>query len=105
MQGHTVTSGILFDEGTYTIKRTALNRYLAININKQETIEFRIFASPKNKFELDYRLEFVKAMCRYTEPCAVAVKSLKELFDKDTFIAFVAKNKKDYPNLHKFIGD
>jgi len=79
-------------------------RYEAINLRNARTIEFRLFASTTKYEVFMHRLDFVKALCDYTKPCAVNVKNLNELKDKDTFIKFLESNKKDYPFLIQFLG-
>lgn len=74
------------------------DRYEAINLQNDDTIEFRIFRGNTRKDRILKNLEFVKATIEFTRD-----RSYRELRGED-FIKFVADNRKQYPNLNAFIG-
>ena len=81
--------------------RRSPGKYEALNTSPQTTVEFRIFAPPKDEYTLFYRLEFVQAMVDWTKP---GICSVKDVTDWQKFTAFVASYKKFYPNLWKEIA-
>lgn len=78
------------------IPRSHTGKYEALNLSPTHTIEFRIFAPPKDERTLFARLEFVQALADWTKP---GVCSVKEASNKDLFISFVKKYRKVYPYL------
>lgn len=104
------TSGVYYDANTsvdYThrLRRGASERYSGINLTNGATIEFRIFASTVSYDEFNKNLEFVKSMIDFTKMGAVNVKSLKDFESQEVYTNFVKKNRKEYPNLFKFISE
>jgi hypothetical protein len=79
-------------------------RYDAVNLRNQHTIEFRLFASTNTYNILMHRLDFVKALIDFTKPCAVSVKNLSDIKKLDVFTEFLNQNKKEYPFLSQFLG-
>lgn len=75
--------------------RTAVN----FNSSNGKTIEFRIFRSTKNRFELLKNIDFVDAICCF---CRTGNASLLEMKNWIYFYEFVCKNRQDYPYLYKF---
>lgn len=97
----TVVSGVTcYDEGV--TRNIEGSHSTAINVSNKNTIEFRIFKSPQNYAEFMSRLEFVKALCDYTKPGAVAL-SISKFKDKEPFFEFVKQNKTSYPNLSEIM--
>lgn len=41
------------------------NKYVVLNMSKETTLEFRMFAGPKTYQQFAYRLEFVASVCEY----------------------------------------
>lgn len=76
-------------------------RYQAVNLLNQNTVEFRIFKGNLKKESFFKNIEFVHALTMF---CSPSDRSIKECMSVDHFVAFVAKNKKEYPNLHTFIA-
>lgn len=81
--------------------RRSSGKYEALNTSPSATVEFRIFAPPKDEYTLFYRLEFVQAMVDWTKP---GICSVEDVTDWKKFTAFVASYKKFYPNLWKEIA-
>lgn len=87
---------------TFPITRGKGDRYNALNLNPQDTIEFRIFSTPTNFNEFASRLQFVHALTEYCKPAQLSC-NLKELVNHNTFIKWLAVNHKDYPDLFELI--
>jgi hypothetical protein len=87
---------------TFPITRGRGDRYNALNLNPQDTIEFRIFSTPTNFYEFASRLQFVHALTEYCKPAQLGC-NLKELVQANTFIKWLASNHKDYPDLFELI--
>ena len=77
-------------------------RYNALNLSNQETIEFRIFSTPKNWEEFSSRLEFCQALTDYCQPAQVNT-SLKHLTGYPSFINWLQHNRKAYPELSNYL--
>ena len=73
-------------------------RYNVLNLNPQDTIEIRMFSTPKNYEEFASRVQFAQALTDYCGPAQLSC-SLKELVKYDTFKVWVAQHRKDYPEL------
>jgi hypothetical protein len=73
-------------------------RYNALNLSNRDTIEFRIFSTPKNWEEFSSRLEFCQALTDYCQPAQVNVP-LKQLTGHHSFTHWVLNNRKSYPEL------
>lgn len=72
------------------------DRFLALNLENSHTIEIRIFRGTLNKNSFFRNLEFCHAIvqfCKQTSILDITVGELRK---------FVNKNKKTYPNLHKW---
>lgn len=77
--------------------KTGCNRYVAVNLNNYDTVEFRIFRgtlSPKSFFK---NLEFVKATIDFAEATGIPNITISK------FILFVESKKKEFPNLNEFL--
>jgi hypothetical protein len=79
------------------------DRYNAINIAPQNTIEFRIFAATIEHSKFCANLDFVQALVDYTCPAGMALNSIKDIFSEDRFLSFVASRRKYYPDLFQFL--
>lgn len=90
MTGRTVTFPLIYGFGG--------ERYNALNLCNKDTVEFRIFSTPKNWEEFSSRLEFCQALTDYCKPAQSSVP-LKELTGYNNFMAWVLKNRKSYPEL------
>lgn len=73
-------------------------RYNALNLCNKDTIEFRIFSTPKNWEEFSSRLEFCQALTDYCQPAQVNLP-LKQLTGHRSFMHWVTLNRKSYPEL------
>ncbi len=77
-------------------------RYNALNLQNKDTIEFRIFSSPKNWEEFSARLEFVQALTDYCGPCQSS-QPLKEQTKAKTFLQWLGVNRKAYPEFSNYM--
>ena len=77
-------------------------RYNALNLSNQETIEFRIFSTPSNWEQFASRLEFCQALTDYCQPAQVNT-SLKQLTGYPSFINWLQHNRKAYPELSNYL--
>lgn len=75
-------------------------RHTGLNLNGANTIEFRIFASPKDSKTLYKNIEFCKALIKFTE---CSMHSIEESKKNKVFCDFVARNRRDFPNLNNFL--
>lgn len=74
-------------------------RYNTLNLSNRDTIEFRIFSTPLTFSEFASRVEFVQALVEYSKPCMQSA-SLKSQTYFQSFIDWVNRNRKDYPELN-----
>lgn len=79
-------------------------RYSAINLRGEETIEFRFFRSTLNIIRMLQNLEFCDALIRFTWPSNASVQEIKEGGLK-IFAQFILENRKHYPYLAEFMKD
>ncbi|MBK7105907.1 MAG: amidoligase family protein [Ignavibacteriae bacterium] len=77
-------------------KKGGSERYTAINLQNQHTIEFRIFRGTLNDYSYFKNIEFIAAICSY-----VKTTSLQQL-TSETFYNYVKKDK-NFKNLTKFM--
>jgi len=82
-----------------TITSKPEERYEALNLCNRSTIEFRIFKGNTKVERILKCLEFVVATVAWSRD-----RSYRELGYKN-FMAYVARNGKQYPNLKKFIAE
>lgn len=75
-------------------------RYEAVNLQNDETIEFRIFKGTLKRESVFKAIEFCDALIHY---CLPATRSLADSQSRAGFIAYVKANGKLYPNLLAFI--
>jgi len=73
-------------------------RYNALNLLPEDTVEFRIFSTPTNWLEFASRLQFCQALTDYCQPAQVGA-SLKELTHHLSFINWIQSHRKNYPEL------
>ncbi len=74
------------------------NRHSRVNISGKHTVEFRMFAGCITEFSLRYRVEFIHALCYWAKDL-----SLTSSKDTKSFVSYVEKNSKLYPNLFTFV--
>lgn len=74
-------------------------KYEAVSLSHNDTVEFRIFKATKVYNTLMYRLEFVQAIVDYTAPGNISVASVSSWKD---FCDFVSKERKTYKCLYRF---
>jgi hypothetical protein len=78
---------------------TSYDRYEAVNVCNDHTIEFRIFKGNLKRDRILKNLQFVKATIDFTRD-----RSYRDL-SSGKFIEFVSTNRKAYPELHAFIKE
>lgn len=88
LQNRTLTYP-LYDKG---------DRYNALNLNPDSTVEIRIFSTPKDFQEFAQKVQFAQALTDYCGPAQLSC-SLKELTKASTFTSWVLQHHKDYPEL------
>lgn len=74
------------------------SRYECMNMTSGHTIEFRLFAGTAKVAQLHRYMEFVKALIEFTSP-SNRQQSIKEKVDVDTFMKYIRKYRKQFPNL------
>ena len=74
------------------------DRYNALNLQNNATVEFRIFSTPKNWSEFASRLEFCQALTDYCQPCQVS-GPLSQLSEHTSFINWLKDKRKLFPEL------
>ena len=79
-------------------KRGNIKRYLAVNLQNDNSVEIRIFRGTLNDSSFFKNIEFVQALFDYTKSIAETDMSLK------SFLSFI-KDNNEYPYLRKFIAD
>ncbi len=76
------------------------DRYEAVNLNPDKTIEFRIFRATTIGAKFFKALEFCDALIKF---CAPAGRSVRDCTSRAKFCAFVKEHKRTWPHLHAFI--
>jgi L-rhamnose mutarotase len=79
-------------------KRGNSKRYLAVNLQNDNSVEVRIFRGTLNDSSFFKNIEFVQALYDYTKSIPDSDMSLK------SFLTFI-KDNNEYPYLRKFIAD
>jgi len=74
------------------------DRYNALNLNNQNTVEVRLFATPMNYKEFASRLQFVQALVDYCMP-AQSNESLKKQTHYEAFMGWLSNRKRMFPEL------
>ena len=78
--------------------RSGGNRYNALNLNNEKTIEVRLFATPMNYKEFASRLQFVQALVDYCSP-AQSNEALKKQTHYQSFMHWLSSRKRMFPEL------
>lgn len=78
------------------------DKYTAINIKHEHTIEFRIFRGSVNWRRIIRCLEFVQAVIQFCHP---GDRSMKELEDWSKFVKFAASHRKEWPEFNRWLDD
>jgi L-rhamnose mutarotase len=88
------------DRLMYKAKKKSGNdkRYLAVNLQNDNSVEIRIFRGTLNDSSFFKNIEFVQALFDYTKSITETDMSLK------SFLSFI-KDNNEYPYLRKFIAD
>jgi hypothetical protein len=84
---------------TYPIRnRHGGDRYNALNLNNQNTVEVRLFATPMNYKEFASRIQFVQALVDYCSP-AQSSESLKKQTHYEAFMHWLSQRRRMFPEL------
>lgn len=75
-------------------------KYLAVNLQKSNTIEFRIFRSTFEKEVLFKALDFCESLVYF---CSSAIGVSIQNLNQEEFLKFIIKNKKNYSYLFSFL--
>jgi len=78
--------------------RSGGNRYNALNLNNEKTIEVRLFATPMNYKEFASRLQFVQALVDYCSP-AQSNEALKKQTHYESFMHWLSSRRRMFPEL------
>jgi hypothetical protein len=84
---------------TFLDVRKVVDRHTALNLNNEHTIEFRIFASTRDKRIFLKNLEFVRAIIKFADWSANSIKSATNW---RKFVDWVMQRRKDYEYLCLF---
>ena len=79
-------------------------RYSALNITGDQTIEFRLFKSSLDLNRILQNIEFCDALVRLTWPSSASIEELKNNGIK-LFCNLVEENRKEYSHLADFLRD
>jgi len=80
-----------------------MNRYSAVNVQNEHTLEVRVFRGSLRKERVLSAIEFVHAVTEYTRALEIVPK-LKP-FSWARFVAYVSANSETYPNLFIIINE
>lgn len=81
-------------------KKKNSDRYVAVNMRNDATVELRYFRSTAKKERLKAYIQFVVAVWHYTKEAAMTRKSKsKRVMSQDDFIAYVRENEERFPDL------
>jgi hypothetical protein len=84
---------------TYPIRnRHGGDRYNALNLNNNNTVEVRLFATPSNYKEFAMRLQFVQALVDYCSPAQSSL-ALKKQTHYEAFMMWLHQRSKMFPEL------
>ncbi len=82
------------------VKQKGTDRHTALNINGENTIEFRIFKSTNDKKIFLKNIEFCRALIKFTD---WSNNSLTDSSNFKLFVNYVMKSRKEYPYLSVFL--
>jgi len=91
------------DSSWYMAKKVA-KKYEALNITPANTIEFRIFKTPRTYTQCMYRLEFVDSVCRYIK--TLDVSGIKK-YNMQTYYSWLVNstNNNQYTAIKTFLSE
>lgn len=75
------------------------DRYEMVNLQNDNTVEFRIFKGTLSPFGFARNLQFVKAMVDFTAPASGV--TLAQTQSPTSFLSFVLERQKEYPELFR----
>jgi len=78
--------------------RNGGDRYNALNLNNQNTIEVRLFATPMDYKTFAMRMQFVQALVDYCMP-AQSSESLKKQTHYEAFVNWLSDKRRMFPEL------
>jgi hypothetical protein len=79
-----------------------IRRRVAVNVQNNATIEFRMFRGTIKPYHIIRNIEFVDAVCDY---CSPSGRSLRDMFSPESFVMFCLLQKKRWPILVNWIFD
>ena len=90
---------------TFPIRnRNGGDRYNALNLNNQNTIEVRLFATPMNYKEFAMRLQFVQALVDYCSPAQSSL-ALKKQTHYEAFMGWLSSRRRMFPELSNHLKE
>jgi len=95
------------DDRTVTFplrNRNGGNRYNALNLNNEKTIEVRLFATPMNYKEFASRLQFVQALVDYCSPAQSSL-ALKKQTHYESFMGWLSSRRRMFPELSNHLKE
>ena len=72
------------------------------NTSNSNTLEIRMFSTPKTFDEFSHKMEFCKALTKYCSPCSTDIP-LRELTNWQSFSVWLASNSKEFPTINKVV--
>ena len=82
--------------------RNGGDRYNALNLNNQNTVEIRLFATPIDYKTFAMRLQFCQALVDYCQPAQNNLPLKQQTF-YGSFINWVRQERYSYPELHSHL--
>jgi hypothetical protein len=83
-------------------QRSGGDRYNALNLQNQNTVEIRLFATPMDYKTFAMRLQFCQALVDYCQP-AQSKEPLKQQTHYGSFLNWVRLERYSYPELHSHL--
>ena len=82
-------------------------RYTALNMQKDQTLEFRIFKGTLNIMTLSKAVEFIHSLLAYCSisPISEIVNNKNEAYRVDRYLNYLSMNQTKYTNLSAFIAN
>lgn len=83
--------------------RDSSDRYMAVNLNNNATIEVRMFQSSLKPERIKMNLQLIDAIVKYTEELQTSEILHNDGFSPDSFINFIQRYLTRYPNLAEYV--
>jgi len=85
-----------------THERNRGDRQNICNTSNSNTLEIRMFSTPKTFDEFSHKMEFCKALAQYCSPCSTDIP-LKELTNWQSFSVWLTNHAKEFPTINKVV--